>query len=53
MAAYNSQGQQCQGQQCHLHTLQVLSIEEGVIVRTTVYQDAEVFAIFDLPKVLL
>ena len=47
MVAYNRQSDQYQ-----LHTLQVFSVEEGVIVRTTVYQDPEVFAIFDLPEIL-
>src|SRR5580693_8650829 len=44
MAAYNRQGDQYQ-----LHTLQVFSVEGGVIMRTTVYQDPAVFALFDLP----
>ncbi len=47
MAAYNRQDDQYQ-----LHTLQVFSVEGGVVVRTTVYQDPAVFAIFDLPKFL-
>ncbi len=47
MVAYNRQGEQY-----NLHTLQVFSLEEGAIVRTTVYQDTEVFALFDLPKFL-
>ncbi len=47
MVAYNREGEQYQ-----LHTLQVFAVEEGVIVRTTVYQDPEVFAIFDVPKFL-
>jgi RNA polymerase sigma-70 factor (ECF subfamily) len=47
MVAYNRQGDQYE-----LHTLQVFSVEKGVILRTTVYQDPEVFAIFDLPKFL-
>lgn len=47
MAAYDRQGDHYQ-----LHTLQVFTIEEGAIVRTTVYQDPEVFSIFELPKVL-
>ena len=36
-----------------LHTLQLFTVREGTIVRTTVYQDPQVFAIFELPKVLL
>jgi len=47
MAAYNRQDERY-----HLHTLQVFSVEEGVILRTTVYQDPEVFALFDLPQFL-
>ena len=47
MVAYNRHGEQY-----HLHTLQVFSAEKGVIVRTTVYQDPEVFALFDLPRIL-
>ncbi len=47
MVAYNRQGEQYT-----LHSLQVFSVEEGVIVRTTVYQDPDVFALFDLPKYL-
>jgi RNA polymerase sigma-70 factor, ECF subfamily len=46
MVAYNRQSDQF-----HLHTLQVFSVEEGVIVRTTVYPDPQVFAIFDLPNI--
>jgi RNA polymerase sigma-70 factor, ECF subfamily len=47
MAAYTRQGDQYQ-----LHTLQVFSVEGGVIMRTTVYQDPAVFALFDLPNIL-
>ena len=47
MVAYSRQGEQYQ-----LHTLQVFTVEEGAIVRTTVYQDPEVFDIFELPKIL-
>lgn len=32
-----------------LHTLQVFTVERRALVRTTVYQDQEVFALFDLP----
>lgn len=35
-----------------LHTLQVFAVEQGAIVRTTVYQDPKVFAVFDLPEML-
>jgi RNA polymerase sigma-70 factor (ECF subfamily) len=47
MVAYNRQGDRYV-----LHTLQVFSLQEGLIVRTTVYQDPEVFALFDLPELL-
>jgi RNA polymerase sigma-70 factor, ECF subfamily len=47
MVAYNREGEQYQ-----LHSLQVFTVEEGVIVRTTVYQDPVVLEIFDLPKIL-
>jgi RNA polymerase sigma-70 factor, ECF subfamily len=47
MAAYDRRGDHYQ-----LHTIQVFTVERGAIVRTTVYQDPEVFAIFDLPKLL-
>jgi RNA polymerase sigma-70 factor (ECF subfamily) len=47
MVAYNSHGRQYT-----LHSLQVFSVESGVVLRTTVYQDPEVFDLFDLPKVL-
>jgi RNA polymerase sigma-70 factor (ECF subfamily) len=47
MAAYDRQGGRYQ-----LHTLQVFTLEGEAIVRNTVYQDPEVFAIFDLPKFL-
>jgi RNA polymerase sigma-70 factor (ECF subfamily) len=32
-----------------LHTLQVFTVEAGRIVRTTVFQDPAVFALFELP----
>jgi RNA polymerase sigma-70 factor, ECF subfamily len=35
-----------------LHTLQVFTVEGGRIVRTTVYQDPDVFAVFELPEIL-
>ena len=35
-----------------LASLQVFSVEGGVVLRTTVYQDPEVFDLFDLPKIL-
>jgi RNA polymerase sigma-70 factor, ECF subfamily len=47
MVAYDRVGDHYQ-----LHTLQVFTVERGAIVRTTVYQDSEVFAIFELPKML-
>jgi RNA polymerase sigma-70 factor (ECF subfamily) len=47
LAAYNRQGEQYT-----LNSLQVFSVEGGAIVRTTVYQDSEVFDLFELPKVL-
>jgi RNA polymerase sigma-70 factor, ECF subfamily len=47
MAAYDRQGEQYT-----LHSLQVFSVEGGVVLRTTVYQDPEVFDLFDLPKIL-
>lgn len=46
MVAYNRNGEQFQ-----LHTLQVFSVEGGVIVRTTVYQEPEVFGLFGLPEI--
>ena len=36
-----------------LHTLQIFDVERGAVVRTTVYQSPEVFAIFDLPEMLI
>ena len=45
MVAYDHHGDHWE-----LHTLQVFTVERGAIVRTTVYQDPEVFAIFELPK---
>jgi RNA polymerase sigma-70 factor (ECF subfamily) len=48
MVAYDRRGDQYE-----LHTLQVFTVEGGTVTRTTVYQDPEVFAIFDLPKTLL
>jgi RNA polymerase sigma-70 factor (ECF subfamily) len=47
MAAYDRQGDLY-----HLHTLQVFTVQRGAIVRNTVYQDPEVFAIFELAKTL-
>ncbi|MGH9072523.1 MAG: sigma-70 family RNA polymerase sigma factor [Acidimicrobiales bacterium] len=47
MVAYNRQGDHYQ-----LHTFQVFTLERGAIVRTTVYQDPQVFALFDLPEIL-
>ena len=47
MVAYNRQHDRYQ-----LHTLQVFTVERGAIVRTTVYQDPDVFALFDLPEIL-
>lgn len=47
MVAYSRQGDQYQ-----LHTFQVFTIERGAIVRTTVYQDPQVFALFELPEIL-
>ena len=35
-----------------LHTLQIFTVEQGAVVRTTVYQVPEVFAIFELPEIL-
>jgi len=32
-----------------LHTVQMFTVEDGRITRVTVFQDAEVFALFDLP----
>jgi len=46
MVAYARQGDHYQ-----LHTLQVFTVEGGAIVRTTVYQEPEVFALFELPEV--
>jgi RNA polymerase sigma-70 factor (ECF subfamily) len=47
MVAYNREGDRYQ-----LHTLQVFTVKRGAIVRTTVYQDPDVFAIFELPKTI-
>jgi RNA polymerase sigma-70 factor (ECF subfamily) len=47
MVAYRSDGEHYR-----LHTLQVFTVAGGAIVRNTVYQDPEVFAVFDLPKIL-
>ena len=33
-----------------LHTLQIFTIEGGLMARVTVFQDPEVFALFDLPS---
>ena len=35
-----------------LHTLQVFTLDHGAIIRTTVFQDPAVFALFDLAPVL-
>jgi RNA polymerase sigma-70 factor (ECF subfamily) len=35
-----------------LHTLQIFTVERGTLVRTTVYQDPAVFALFDLAPTL-
>lgn len=47
MVAYDRQGAEYR-----LHTFQVFAIESGAIVRTTVYQDPQVFALFELPEIL-
>jgi RNA polymerase sigma-70 factor (ECF subfamily) len=46
MAAYGRQRDQYQ-----LHTLQLFTVHEGAIIRTTVYQDPDVLAIFKLPRI--
>jgi hypothetical protein len=48
MVAYARQADHYQ-----LHTLQIFDVERGAVVRTTVYQSPEVFAIFDLPEMLI
>jgi RNA polymerase sigma-70 factor (ECF subfamily) len=48
MVAYARQADHYQ-----LHTLQIFTVERGAVVRTTVYQSPEVFAIFDLPEMLI
>lgn len=35
-----------------LHTLQIFTVDHGAVVRTTVYQDPAVFALFDLAPTL-
>jgi RNA polymerase sigma-70 factor (ECF subfamily) len=45
MAAYSRQGGRYR-----LHTFQVFTIERGAIARTTVYQDPQVFTLFELPE---
>jgi RNA polymerase sigma-70 factor (ECF subfamily) len=35
-----------------LHTVQLLTVSEGRVLRTTVYQDPDVFALFDLDPLL-
>jgi RNA polymerase sigma-70 factor, ECF subfamily len=40
------------GDRYQLHTLQVLSADHGLLDRTTVFQDVEVLATFDLPPTL-
>jgi hypothetical protein len=47
IVAYNRQGEQY-----ILHSLQVFLVEDGLILRNTVYQDPEVLDLFDLPNVL-
>jgi RNA polymerase sigma-70 factor (ECF subfamily) len=47
MAAYT-----CREGHHVLHTLQVFTVVGGSIARTTVFQDLEVFALFDLPPTL-
>lgn len=47
MVAYNRQDGQYR-----LHTFQVFTVERGAITRTTVYQDPDVFALFELPEIL-
>lgn len=47
MAAYDRQGDHYR-----LHTFQVFTVERAMVVRTTVYQDPDVFALFELPKML-
>lgn len=34
-----------------LHTVQIFTVERGLLARVTVYQDPDVFALFDLPGV--
>ena len=46
MAAYGRQRDLYQ-----LHTLQLFTVHAGAIIRTTVYQDPEVFAVFKLPRI--
>jgi RNA polymerase sigma-70 factor, ECF subfamily len=48
IVAYNRQGDHYE-----MHTVQVFDVDGGAIVRTTVYQDPQVFALFDLPEILL
>ncbi|MBV9943246.1 MAG: sigma-70 family RNA polymerase sigma factor [Solirubrobacterales bacterium] len=45
MAAYRRHGDEYR-----LHTLQLFTVQHGAIARTTVYQDPDVFAIFELPR---
>jgi RNA polymerase sigma-70 factor (ECF subfamily) len=47
MAAYNREGDEY-----HLHTLQVFTVERGTLARATVYQDPQVFSVFELPEIL-
>ena len=47
MVAYVRQGGHYQ-----LHTLQIFTVEVSSVVRTTVFQAPEIFAIFDLPETL-
>lgn len=41
-----------QGAGYRLHTFQVFTVESGAIARTTVYQDPQVLALFELPGIL-
>lgn len=47
MVAYARQGDHYQ-----LHTLQIFTVEKNAVVRTTVYQSPEVFALFELSEML-
>jgi len=41
-----------EGDRYRLHTLQVFTVERDAVVRTTVFQDPQVFAAFALPQIL-